>query len=104
MLPPLGALIVPRLLNGHSHVISCLQVLRQANYFARPAGPGESIAGNVAALRGRRDFCRGTVRDNRPFDMATETAAGIEASRDFRAAFPRWNCEWTWVASPAHPR
>ena len=46
-----GKSLVPGFLDGHSHFINCLQVSRQANCFAPPAGPGKSIAEIIAALK-----------------------------------------------------
>lgn len=46
-----GKAMVPGFLDGHSHFINCLQVSRQANCFAPPAGPGKSIADIVASLK-----------------------------------------------------
>jgi predicted amidohydrolase YtcJ len=46
-----GKTLVPGFLDGHSHFINSLQVSRQANCFAPPAGPGKSIADIVAALK-----------------------------------------------------
>ncbi|MCY2967908.1 MAG: amidohydrolase, partial [Planctomycetota bacterium] len=46
-----GKTLVPGFLDGHSHFINCLQVSRQANCFAPPAGPGKSIADIIAALK-----------------------------------------------------
>lgn len=46
-----GKTLVPGFLDGHSHFINCLQVSRQANCFAPPAGPCKSIAEIIAALK-----------------------------------------------------
>jgi predicted amidohydrolase YtcJ len=46
-----GKCLVPGFLDGHSHFINCLQVSRQANCFAPPAGPGASIKAIVAELK-----------------------------------------------------
>lgn len=46
-----GKTLIPGFLDGHSHFINCLQVSRQANCFAPPAGPGKSIADIIVALR-----------------------------------------------------
>jgi predicted amidohydrolase YtcJ len=46
-----GKTLLPGFLDGHSHFINCLQVSRQANCFAPPAGPGKSIAEIIKSLR-----------------------------------------------------
>lgn len=46
-----GRCLLPGFVDGHSHFINCLQVSRQANCFAPPAGPGASIKDIVAALK-----------------------------------------------------
>ena len=46
-----GKTLVPGFLDGHSHFINCLQVSRQANCFAPPAGPAKSIKDIIAALK-----------------------------------------------------
>lgn len=46
-----GRTLVPGFLDGHSHFINCLQVSRQANCFAPPAGPGKSIEDIILALK-----------------------------------------------------
>jgi predicted amidohydrolase YtcJ len=46
-----GKTLVPGFLDGHSHFINSLQVSRQANCFAPPAGSTGSIADIVAALK-----------------------------------------------------
>lgn len=50
-----GKTLVPGFLDGHSHFINCLQVSRQANCFAPPAGPGTSIAQIVNSLKSTKD-------------------------------------------------
>jgi len=46
-----GKTLIPGFLDGHSHFINSLQVARQANCMAPPAGPGKSIADILVALR-----------------------------------------------------
>jgi predicted amidohydrolase YtcJ len=46
-----GKALLPGFLDGHSHFINSLQVSRQANCFAPPAGPGKSIKDIIAALK-----------------------------------------------------
>ena len=46
-----GKTLVPGFLDGHSHFINCLQVSRQANCFAPPAGPAKSIKDIITALK-----------------------------------------------------
>ena len=43
--------MVPGFLDGHSHFINSLSVASQANVYAPPFGPGDSIPGIVAALK-----------------------------------------------------
>ena len=50
-----GKTLIPGLIDGHSHFINCLQVSRQANCFAPPAGPGKSIAGIIQSLKATQD-------------------------------------------------
>jgi predicted amidohydrolase YtcJ len=46
-----GKTLLPGFLDGHSHFMNSLQVSRQANCFAPPAGPGRSIAEIIASLK-----------------------------------------------------
>jgi hypothetical protein len=46
-----GKTLVPGFLDGHSHFINSLQLSKQANCFAPPAGPGKSIKDIIAALK-----------------------------------------------------
>ena len=46
-----GRTVVPGFLDGHSHFINALSVATQANVYAPPFGPGDSIAHVVGALQ-----------------------------------------------------
>jgi predicted amidohydrolase YtcJ len=59
-----GKTLLPGFLDGHSHFINALSVASQANVYAPPFGPGDSIAGIVGALealRVERDFGPGKL-------------------------------------------
>ncbi|MEI6773132.1 MAG: amidohydrolase family protein, partial [Planctomycetota bacterium] len=46
-----GKTLVPGFLDGHSHFINSLQLSKQANCFAPPAGPGKSIPDVINAMK-----------------------------------------------------
>jgi predicted amidohydrolase YtcJ len=46
-----GRTMVPGFLDGHSHFINSLSVATQANVYAPPFGPGDSVAAIVSALK-----------------------------------------------------
>ena len=86
-----GKTLVPGFLDGHSHFINCLQVSRQANCFAPPAGPGKSIADIIEALKATAskykiphgEFIVGYGYDGDALSDAREMTAA-----DLDAAFP----------------
>lgn len=86
-----GKTMVPGFLDGHSHFINCLQVSRQANCFAPPAGPGASIKDVVAQLKKlqeayqikKGDFIIGYGYDGDALSDKREMTAA-----DLDAAFP----------------
>jgi predicted amidohydrolase YtcJ len=45
-----GKTLVPGFVDGHSHFINCVQMAQQANCFAPPRGPCQSIKDIIAAL------------------------------------------------------
>ena len=46
-----GRTLLPGFIDGHSHFINCLQLSKQANCFAPPAGPGKSIPDVINAMK-----------------------------------------------------
>ena len=86
-----GQTMVPGFLDGHSHFINSLQVARQANCFAPPAGPGKSIADIIAALQqAQREFAipKGEFIVGYGYDGDAITDTRQLTAADLDAAFP----------------
>jgi len=50
-----GKTLLPGFIDGHSHFINALSVANQANVYAPPFGPGNTVAGIIGALKKLRD-------------------------------------------------
>ena len=86
-----GKTLVPGFLDGHSHFINSLQLSKQANCFAPPAGPGKSIPDVINAMKKNQQqfkIPKGEFIIGYGYDPdATEEKRELTAA-DLDAAFP----------------
>lgn len=86
-----GKTLVPGFLDGHSHFINCLQLSKQANCFAPPAGPGKSIPDVINVMKKNQqqfNIPKGEFIIGYGYDPdATEEKRELTAA-DLDAAFP----------------
>jgi predicted amidohydrolase YtcJ len=86
-----GKALLPGFLDTHSHYVSALSVANQVNVYAPPAGPGQDVAGIIAAIeafRTQRAIPKGQLIQAYGYDDTVMPAGRLLNRDDLDAAFP----------------